>query len=77
MTKPPGTFWVVRTPDSQGDIVARVESTTEYDIPPEVADYEDFIIQQVSDRSTLSDMSVNQSKLTESERERIEAIYPA
>lgn len=77
MTTAPGRFWVIRHPAS-GDpkkTVAQFDTGVEAEIPDEVADYEDFKIQEVAGRSSLVD-SVDHSGLSTEEKELLSQVYP-
>jgi len=73
----PGRYWVIRHPASGSPkkTVAQFDTAGETQIPDEVAEYEDFKIQEVSGRSALVD-SVDQSGLNEEERELLSQVYP-
>jgi len=76
-SKTPGRFWVIRHPASGGPkkTVAQFDNQGETQILDEIADYEDFKIQEVSGRSNLVD-SVDQSGLSEDEKELLSQVYP-
>lgn len=76
MTEAPGRFWVVRHPTSGGSIVAKFDTLGGSEVPPELAEYEDFIVQSVSNRGALTGVDIDQSGLTESEVDRITTAYP-
>jgi hypothetical protein len=74
---PPGRYWIIRHPGQDGGIVAKFDLDTNAEIiPDEVADYGDFVIQTVADRSALADKTIDQSGLSESEKELLEFVYP-
>lgn len=73
----PGRYWVIRHPAS-GDskkTVAQFDTGRETQIPDEVANHHDFQIQEVSGRSSLVD-SVDQSGLSDEERELLSKVFP-
>lgn len=76
MSKAPGRYWIIRHPDSQGAIVGKFDTEGETVIPEEVANHDSFKVQKVSDRSTLTNKTVDHSGLTESEKRVLEKVYP-
>ena len=71
METAPSRFWIVRHPQSQGAIVAKFDTVGETLIPDEIAEYDDFVIQKVSNRSALVEKEVDWSGLTENEKDRL------
>lgn len=76
MANAPGRFWIARSPDSQGDIIAKMDTAGQTQVPESIADYDGFIVQSVSDRSELANATVDQSGLSDTEKGRLSQIYP-
>jgi len=77
MINAPSRYWVIRHPASGSpkQTVAQFDTQGETLIPDEIADYDDFVIQEVSGRSALVD-SVDQSGLSEDEKDLLSQIFP-
>lgn len=76
-TQPPSGFWLIQHPSSGGDVVAKFDSQTNGQIiTDEVASHSDFNIVEVADGSSLSDKTINQSGLSESEKDLLSKVYP-
>lgn len=73
----PGRYWIIRSPSSQGAVVARFDTAGETAIPEVIAEYDGFVIQEVADRSALTDTTIDHSGLTEDEKDLLEDVYPA
>ena len=76
MTTAPSRLWIIRHPESQGAIVAKFDTAGETQIPDVVADYDDFVIQSVSNRSALRDHEIDHSGLSEQDKEVLSMVYP-
>ena len=76
MSDAPGRYWIIRHPQSQGSIVAKFDTAGATQIDEGVANYDDFVIQEVSDRSALADKEIEQSELSDSEKELLSQVYP-
>jgi hypothetical protein len=73
----PNRFWAIRHPSSGSPkkTVAQFDTQREVKIPDEIANYDEFVIEEVSGRSALVD-SVDQSALSETEKELLSQVYP-
>jgi hypothetical protein len=57
--------------------VAKFDSDTDGEIiPDEITNHDSFIIQEVSDRSALVDATVDQTGLSQSDKDALEQVYP-
>lgn len=75
--KAPGRYWIIRHPSTQGAIVAKFDSMTDADIiPNEIGEHSGFVIQKVADRSALVGKKIDQSGLSEEEKELLSTFYP-
>jgi len=73
---PPSRFWVIQHPSTE-DVVAKFDTDTDVGfIPDEVANHEDFQISELSDRSSLINQTVDQSGLSDAEKEMLSKVYP-
>lgn len=75
-TNAPGRFWIIRSPSNTGAVVAKFDTAGETRIPDEIADYNDFVISQVADRSAVASETVDHTGLTDDEKDRLRAVYP-
>jgi len=69
-------YWIVRHPQSQGAVIAKMDASGGSKVPDEIADYDDFVVQSVPDQSALIDADVDHSGLSDEELNRISLIYP-
>lgn len=76
MTQAPGRFWIIRHPSSTGAVIAKFDTDGDTVISDSIADYSDFKIQKVSDRSTLKNKTIDQSGLSSSEKDLLADGYP-
>jgi len=68
-------YWVIISTES-GDVVAKMQTPNGYNVPESVADYDGFAAESVSDISTLTDKTIDWSRLSEKEKERLRQVYP-
>ena len=73
--QPTGRYWVIRHRDD-GSIIAKFDTLGETPIPESVADYGEFVIADVSDRSTFENKTIDQKGLSSSEKDRLRDVYP-
>lgn len=74
MTDAPGRWWIVRHPTSGGAIVAKFDGVST--VPDSIAEYGDFVVQEVAGTSALTDKTVDWSGLSDSEIDRLIPHYP-
>jgi len=75
MAENPSRFWVIMHPPSGGKVVAKFDTAGTVAFPDEVFDYDDFVIVEVADRSGLKDKTIDQSGLSEDERDLLFQVY--
>lgn len=75
-TQAPGRFWVIMHPSSGGDVIAKFDTAGRSLTPDTIAEYDDFTVVEVADRSELASNTVDQSALTDAEKDRLETVYP-
>jgi hypothetical protein len=70
------TYWVLRHPDTTGDAIARFDTGGGFLLPDTISEYDDFVVESVADRQALTATTVDQSGLTDSEKQRIRDVFP-
>jgi hypothetical protein len=70
-------YWVIRYPDTNGAVVARFDTNGGMIIPDSIAAYDSFVIESVADQEALINTTIDQTALTESERDQLSDIFPA
>jgi hypothetical protein len=69
-------FWLIRHPDPSGAVIARFRDHCPRPAPDTIVEYDDFIIETVPDRATLQATTLDQSGLTDSEKQRLSKVFP-
>lgn len=76
MTQAPGRFWIIQHPSSGGNVVAKFDTQGDTRISDDIADYQDFNLIEVSDRSALADKTIDQSGLSGDEIDLLSQVFP-
>lgn len=76
-SKAPGRYWIIRHQDqSEPKVVAKFDTVGETQIPDDVASHDTFNVLEVSSRSALADETIDQSVLSDTEKELLSKVYP-
>jgi hypothetical protein len=75
-TESDSKYWLIRHPGADGTVVARFATAPTWFIPDPVGEYEQFHIKSVPDRKTATATTIDQSGLTDSEKQRLSQVFP-
>lgn len=68
--------WILKYPDSAGSVIAKFDIGGARTVPESIHGYDDFVIETVADKQSLSALSVDQSGLSDAEKDRLSDVYP-
>jgi hypothetical protein len=68
--------WVIKHPDATGSVIAKFDIGGPRTVPKSIHDYDDFVIETIADKQSLAALAVDQSGLSDGEKDRLSDVYP-
>jgi hypothetical protein len=68
-------YWCIRHTGTDA-VIARFDTSGGHEIPDSVATYDSFQIESMPDQATVRNTTIDQSVLTDSEKQRLSKVFP-